>query len=564
MRAAFTHQLRGNWNNGGTFTPSGGTMVMNGTAPQSMSGSVFNNLTINNASDVTMLTDETVNGTLTVVSGRLITGGNTVHLGPSATLSESPGATVLGLMTTTRTVSSTAGTESFGFIGAAMTLHGTAPGVTTITRTTGTAASGNGNNSILREFDISPAVNSGLFADLSFRYDYTELNGQDASGLGLFKSTDNGSTWKEKAGVSDTAAKTVAVYGLDGFSDWTASDAANSLGAPASPVVTGISPSTKNMGDGAFTLTVDGTEFVGGLSVVRFAGSDRATSYVNEHQLTASISASDLANPGIFEITVYTAGAGSSNPETLTVTPDTMTITASASSGGSISPSGAVGVVYGTNQSFSVTPNTGYHIDSVVVDGVNLGAVASHDFNNVTANHTIDAYFSIDVFTVTATASAGGSISPSGAVNVNYGANQSFSVSPNTGYHIDSVVVDGVNLGAVATHDFTNVTANHSIDAYFSIDVFTVTATASPVAAISPSGVGERQLRREPVVHGHAEYGLPHRQRGGGRCEPGRGGEPRLQQRDGQSLDRRVFLDQRVYGDRDGVRGRVDHARPAR
>ncbi len=168
---------------------------------------------------------------------------------------------------------------------------------------------------------------------------------------------------------------------------------------------------------------------------------------------------------------------------------DVFTVTATASAGGSISPSGAVNVNYGANQSFSVSPNTGYHIDSVVVDGVNLGAVASHDFNNVTANHTIDAYFSIDVFTVTATASAGGSISPSGAVNVNYGADQSFSVSPNTGYHIDSVVVDGVNLGAVASHDFNNVTANHSIDAYFSIDVFTVTATASAGGSISPSGV---------------------------------------------------------------------------
>ncbi len=146
-------------------------------------------------------------------------------------------------------------------------------------------------------------------------------------------------------------------------------------------------------------------------------------------------------------------------------------------------------VNYGANQSFSVSPNTGYHIDSVVVDGVNLGAVASHDFNNVTANHSIDAYFSIDVFTVTAAAAAGGSISPTGTVNVNYGANQSFSISPSIGYHIDSVVVDGVNLGVVASHDFNNVTANHSIDAYFSIDVFTVTATASAGGSISPSAV---------------------------------------------------------------------------
>ena len=193
------------------------------------------------------------------------------------------------------------------------------------------------------------------------------------------------------------------------------------------------------------------------------------------------------------------------------------TITATASAGGSIAPSGSVNVNHGDNQSYMISPNTGYHTDSVVVDGVNLGAVPSHNFLNVTSTHAIAAYFSIDVFTVTATASAGGSLSPSGSVNVNYGANQSFSVSPNTGYHTDSVVVDGVNLGAVPSHDFLNVTANHAIDAYFSIDVFTVTATASAGGIDLPVRIGERELRREPVVLGIAQHRLPHRQRGGRR-----------------------------------------------
>ncbi|HLF14942.1 MAG TPA: hypothetical protein VI932_08660, partial [Bacteroidota bacterium] len=453
--ASFTHEIGGDWSNGGTFTPSTGTMVMNGTAAQSMSGSVFNNLTIDNPSDVTMLTDETVNGILSVVSGRLISGANTVFLGSSAALAESPGATVFGTITTTRNIIATSGTESFGGIGAAITLHGTAPGNTTVTRTTGTAASGNGNNSILRIFDINPAVNSGLFADLSVRYDYTELNGQDAAALELYKSTDNGSSWKNKAGSSDTAAKTINVYGLNGFSDWTAADPSNSLGSPATPSISQISPTLRNIGDGTFTLTVDGTEFVSGKSTVRFAGSGRTTTYVDEHQVTASIPASDQTAPGDFQITVFTTGAGSSNLETLTVAPK---IVATASANGSISPVGTVTVAFGTNQSYTFTPNTGYHIDSVVVDGVNQGAVASYDFTNVTANHTIAAYFSINVHTITATASTGGNISPSGAVNVNYGSNQSFSVTPNTGYHIDSVVVDGANQGTVAGYDFTNVT----------------------------------------------------------------------------------------------------------
>jgi hypothetical protein len=164
------------------------------------------------------------------------------------------------------------------------------------------------------------------------------------------------------------------------------------------------------------------------------------------------------------------------------------TISASASAGGSISPSGSVSVNHGANQSFSVTPNGGYHIDSVVVDGANLGAVASHNFTNVTAGHSIAAYFSINAYTISASASAGGSISPSGSVSVNHGASQSFSVTPNGGYHIDSVVVDGANLGAVASHDFTNVTAGHTIAAYFSVDAFTITASASAGGSISPSG----------------------------------------------------------------------------
>ena len=167
---------------------------------------------------------------------------------------------------------------------------------------------------------------------------------------------------------------------------------------------------------------------------------------------------------------------------------NTYTLTASVSGGGSISPSGAVIVSYGANQLFTINPNTGYHIDSVVVDGVNQGAVASYGFSTIAANHAITAYFSINVYTVTATASAGGSISPSGAVAVNYGASRAFTITPNTGYHIDSVRVDGVNVGAVAGHTFTNVTANHTIAAYFSINVYTITATASSGGSIVPFG----------------------------------------------------------------------------
>lgn len=71
----------------------------------------------------------------------------------------------------------------------------------------------------------------------------------------------------------------------------------------------------------------------------------------------------------------------------------TRTITASAGAGGAISPNGAVSVNNGQNQTFTITPNAGYQINDVLVDGVSAGAVASYSFTNVTADHTIAASF---------------------------------------------------------------------------------------------------------------------------------------------------------------------------
>ena len=69
------------------------------------------------------------------------------------------------------------------------------------------------------------------------------------------------------------------------------------------------------------------------------------------------------------------------------------TITATAGSGGSISPSGTVSVNYGGSQSFTITPNANYTIGSVVVDGSSAGAVTSYSFTNVTGNHSINVSF---------------------------------------------------------------------------------------------------------------------------------------------------------------------------
>lgn len=69
------------------------------------------------------------------------------------------------------------------------------------------------------------------------------------------------------------------------------------------------------------------------------------------------------------------------------------TIKASSDSNGSISPSERVSVRHGRDQSFTITPNKGYEIAKVLVDGKSVGAVESYTFKNVTKNHTIEAIF---------------------------------------------------------------------------------------------------------------------------------------------------------------------------
>jgi len=70
-------------------------------------------------------------------------------------------------------------------------------------------------------------------------------------------------------------------------------------------------------------------------------------------------------------------------------------------------------------------------------------------------------------YTITASAGSNGSISPLGSVRVNKGASQSFSITPNSGYKVSGVTVDGSSVGAVASYTFSNVQANHSISATF-------------------------------------------------------------------------------------------------
>jgi hypothetical protein len=168
----------------------------------------------------------------------------------------------------------------------------------------------------------------------------------------------------------------------------------------------------------------------------------------------------------------------------------THTIHARAGSGGYIVPNGDMQVPHGNSQTFNITPLAGFNIAAVRVDGVSQGAISSYTFPSVTTDHTITASFVIKTFTINASAGSGGTISPTGAVKVNFGADKTFTITPNSGFQVADVVVDNVSQGAITSYTFNSVTADHIIVASFTPSgvTYTITATAGSNGSISPAG----------------------------------------------------------------------------
>jgi large repetitive protein len=85
---------------------------------------------------------------------------------------------------------------------------------------------------------------------------------------------------------------------------------------------------------------------------------------------------------------------------------------------------------------------------------------------------------------ITATAGAGGMINPQGAITVSSGANQTFTITANSGFHVLDVKADGVSQGPILAYTFTSVSANHTIEATFAPD----SAGGQPVFAVNCGG----------------------------------------------------------------------------
>ncbi len=149
------------------------------------------------------------------------------------------------------------------------------------------------------------------------------------------------------------------------------------------------------------------------------------------------------------------------------------------------SPAGQVNVDDGEDETFTVTADSGYKVDSILVDGSAESLTdGQYVFYHVTANHTIEATFVENTHTITASAGAGGSISPAGTTSVQHGAEKTFTVTADSGYQLSQVLVDSVAASLTeGQYVFVNVIGDHTIAVSFEEIVVAIDDDDSDVIA---------------------------------------------------------------------------------
>lgn len=168
---------------------------------------------------------------------------------------------------------------------------------------------------------------------------------------------------------------------------------------------------------------------------------------------------------------------------------NTYIITATAGANGTITPTGDIEKQYEESQLFEFVPNTGYHVSKIVVDGNALvgsefesAKANGYTFSNIEDDHSIRVEFEINTYTITVTAGANGTIDPNEDVVINYGESQKFTFTPDSGFHVSKIIVDGNELEGSAFesakingYTFSNITSTHTIKVEFAISSYTLT-----------------------------------------------------------------------------------------
>ena len=188
------------------------------------------NITIDNSSyTLTLETDLTVSGDVTLTNGKINLSAHTLTLGSTSTLNETSSNYALsfstGKITTTRNISNVT-SENVAGMGLVLTTAANL-GSTTIERHHN-SVSASGHTGIKRWYKVTPTNNVVVNATVVFNYLHSELNGCTEGRLTLYKSEDN-STWQSISSTLNTTNDTHTATGVDSFSYFTLGDSNSPL-----------------------------------------------------------------------------------------------------------------------------------------------------------------------------------------------------------------------------------------------------------------------------------------------------------------------------------------------
>jgi len=133
---------------------------------------------------------------------------------------------------------------------------------------------------------------------------------------------------------------------------------------------------------------------------------------------------------------------------------------------GSVIPDG-LNIKEGESQLFIIKPEQGFIVSNVIIDQISHGIIDYYIFENIDANHTINVIFEQKTYIINSIAGENGSINPGGNVIVNEGTNQEFIITPDRGFEIDTVLVNGNNIEPTDRYTFWYLSSDHEISVIF-------------------------------------------------------------------------------------------------
>lgn len=138
-------------------------------------------------------------------------------------------------------------------------------------------------------------------------------------------------------------------------------------------------------------------------------------------------------------------------------------ITSVPGGNGTITPS-KIDVIEGSKVKITFTPNTGYMIDKVLVNGIEKTATGNEIEITVDEEKTVEVSYKKIPFTITVEEVTGATVDPDGTVTVSYGDNKDFTITANTGYKLVKVLVNDVEKTLDGnTLKLKNITSNMKI-----------------------------------------------------------------------------------------------------